>query len=67
MLLDAGLSHCGTVSLACLRGYMANGEKRRGISGEMTIKADGSNARPYGFKQVRDGRFEWLQRDVVLE
>ncbi len=66
LLLDVALNFCEQSDKACLKAKLANGEKHRGISGDMTINSDGSNNRPYGFKVVKNGRFEWLKYEIEL-
>ncbi len=67
MLLDQALNQCVPTDTDCVRRAMTNGNTRQGISGDFTIKADGSCVRPYGFKQVRDGKFEWTQMQVTVD
>ncbi len=60
-ILDDSLELCKVDDTQCIRNYFINLGSYEGASGEMLIKQDGRNIRPFGIKRIHNGQFEWLE------
>ncbi len=64
MLLDKALQTCAIDDSTCIERFFKNYGTYNGVSGEMKIEKDGSNTRPFGIKEIRDGKFEWVSTSL---
>ncbi len=66
ILLDQALDTCGSENAKCIAFFFKHFGTYRGISGDMTFNNDGSITRPFGIKEVRNGKFEWVEKRIEL-
>jgi branched-chain amino acid transport system substrate-binding protein len=65
-ILDKALDQCSDDDTACVRKYFVGLGEYHGLSGTMQFNSDGSITRPFGIKEIRDGKFEWVTTDLTL-
>jgi branched-chain amino acid transport system substrate-binding protein len=65
-LLNESLNHCDRNESSCVLTYFKNLGKIDGIAGQVVFQSNGGALRPFGIKQIHDGKFQWVVDEVDL-
>jgi branched-chain amino acid transport system substrate-binding protein len=65
-LLNDSLVGCGSIGASCILKYFKSLGEVDGISGKVVFQSNGGALRPFGIKEIRQGKFEWVVDEVRL-
>jgi len=66
-LIDQALDVCNPKDTPCIKTFFVTLGKKEGISGLMKFENDGSLTRQFGVKEIRDGEFVWVNKQISLK
>jgi branched-chain amino acid transport system substrate-binding protein len=65
-LLNESLNYCDRNESSCILKHFKNLGKVDGIAGQIIFQPNGGALRPFGIKQIHDGKFQWVIDEVDL-
>ncbi len=65
-ILEQALVACPDAKLDCFTEHFKKHSDYSGAAGSLRINENRGPQRPMGIKEIRDGKFEWVLRDIVL-
>lgn len=66
ILVDRAVTKCGVKNSECVKDFFATMGDSRGLAGDVHFEKNGGALRPYGLKQYKDGKFEWVEKHISL-
>lgn len=65
-IIVRSLRSCSSAELECLLAHFREMPDYHGVAGMLTIDSKRGPVRPFGLKEIRNGEFVWLAKDIPL-